>query len=719
VIDKLIDKILKKRELKKTVVYLVILFTLLFAICIGIISSVVLFNMKIDTIEHNQKLILKQIKYEINDFLNDVENISMYLKNNFKESDVFISGLIKTHKSINTIVILNDKGKVDKLYSNCKRKICGIGDYSSKNLFTKVKNNLDTYWSSVFLSTTEKTPTLTYSFKFQEKIIVIYVTLKDLSFLTHNLINNDNTNMIRLFDKNATLILNKDKPDFVKKAFNAQYTESFSKLIDVKNEYELAKFKNICFGSLDYGMYTTIEKTKWKLLIRQNYSIVQEYLFKILFILVVVIVLFTFMAVYFSSRFLNDIFISLDKFKKQTSNIANGNYNENLEKTHFSDLNELFVSFEKMRVDIKNREKNLTKSLENFKVLINSTMEGIVLHDTNICLDINDIAVKTLGFKDKKELIGQPISKFISLKYRKNLESYFKDNKKFYSLNEYEILTKNGIPRQVVGQGRTILYEGKKVRISTFLDITNIKKQEKMLFQQSKMATIGEMLINIAHQWRQPLSTIRTLSTGMKLEKELEMLDNNRLVSGLEMIGKNTEELSRTIDDFANYFIVSKNSEKFNLSEAINSTLHFIESTLIIENIIVKTQLDDSLLVEGNSNELRQALINILSNSKDALSQMNIKDKFIIIETQVVNNKIILIIKDSGLGIKDSLLSKVFEPYITTKHNSSGTGIGLYMTHQIITLHMKGTIYLENSTFNLNDKLHKGLLVRIELDKPE
>jgi len=716
VIEKFIDKILKKRDLKKSVVYLVILFTLLFAICIGIISSIVLLNMKIDTIEHNQKLILKQIKYEINDFLDDVENISVYLKNNFVKSDEFIDGIIKTHKSINTIVILNEDSSVDKIYSNSKRKICSISDYSSKKMYTKIKNENDTYWSSVFLSSVDKTPKITYSFKLKNKIVVLYISLKDLTVLTHNLINNDNSNMIRLFDKNATIILNEDKPEFVKEKYNAQHSETFTKLINKEEEYFLTKFKNICFGTLDFGMYTTIDKTQWKLVVRQNYEVVQAYLFKVLSILVVIIILFTFIAVYFTSKFLNDIFSSLDRFKTQTSNIANGNYDDHLEETHFSDLNELFISFEKMREDIKNREKKLTKSLENFKALINSTMEGIVLHDTKVCLDINDIAVKTLGFKDKKELIGQPISKFISSKYRKKLDLHFNDKKKFYSLNEYEILTKTGETRQVVGQGRTIVYQGVKVRISTFLDITNIKKQEKMLFQQSKMATIGEMLINIAHQWRQPLSTIRTLSTGMKLEKELQILDNERLVSGLEMIGKNTEELSRTIDDFANYFIVSQSEEKFNLSDNITNTLHFIESTLITENIIVKTKLDDSIIVEGNANELRQALINILSNSKDALIESNIEEKIILIETKKTKKTITLTIKDSALGMKESLLSKAFEPYVTTKHNSSGTGIGLYMTHQIITLHMKGTILLENSTFKLNNKIYKGLMVKIEFN---
>jgi len=254
----------------------------------------------------------------------------------------------------------------------------------------------------------------------------------------------------------------------------------------------------------------------------------------------------------------------------------------------------------------------------------------------------------------------------------------------------------------------------KKYKDEIKTNLKEITKQHHILAQQSKMAAIGEMIANIAHQWRQPLSMISTAATGLKLKKDFGNLDDTEFNKSLDYINNSTQYLSKTIDDFRNFFENDQEQSQFNIKSAFEDALNIINIQMKDKDIHIIKDLDD-LEFFGKKSELVQVLINILNNSKDELLKIENSDKFIFIESKKHNDEIILKIKDNAGGIKEEVLEHVFEPYFTTKHKSSGTGIGLYMVQEIITKHMDGDITMQNCQIKYNDRNYKGAETIIKL----
>ena len=237
---------------------------------------------------------------------------------------------------------------------------------------------------------------------------------------------------------------------------------------------------------------------------------------------------------------------------------------------------------------------------------------------------------------------------------------------------------------------------------------TNRQKDE-IMFQQSKMAAMGEMLENIAHQWRQPLSAISMQASGLQLNITFDKnIDKDTINEKLNNIIKSTQFLSQTIDDFRDFFKVDKEKEIFELKTALERTLKIVESKFKNRNIEVELDVT-SVDVVGFENEFIQALMNILNNAKDVLENMD-KDELRVIKISIhkQNNQALIKIQDNGGGIPEDILTKVFEPYFTTKHQSQGTGIGLYMTQQIIVSHLGGSIDVENMPIEYKGKNYLG-----------
>lgn len=238
-------------------------------------------------------------------------------------------------------------------------------------------------------------------------------------------------------------------------------------------------------------------------------------------------------------------------------------------------------------------------------------------------------------------------------------------------------------------------------------------KQQHILSQQSKMAAMGEMIGNIAHQWRQPLSVITTVASGMKLQKEFNTLDDKTFNDSIDNITNSAQYLSKTIDDFRNFFRTDKNESIFSINECLDKVIKLTAAQFKNNEIIFIKNLKDFNIL-GLENEFIQALINILNNAKDALLE---KDgiRVIIISTYDENHKAFIKIEDNAGGIDEKIIDKIFEPYFTTKHQSKGTGIGLYMTEKIITKHMNGAIEIKNSEITYKEITYKGTEVLIEL----
>ncbi len=241
-------------------------------------------------------------------------------------------------------------------------------------------------------------------------------------------------------------------------------------------------------------------------------------------------------------------------------------------------------------------------------------------------------------------------------------------------------------------------------------------EKDRILFSQSKMASMGEMIGNIAHQWRQPLSIISTAASGIQLKIELNMFNKKETLKALESLITASQYLSHTIDDFQNYLKPVSKKEKFNLKDTINKVLEMFGNSFTNNDIEFNIDMEESILT-GNENELLQVIINILNNSKDALKETKGQRRLIFIELKNTNNHILLSVKDNAGGIKENVLPKVFDAYFTTKHQSQGTGIGLYMSFQIINNSFNGVIKVQNKSYTYENELYKGAEFIITIPK--
>lgn len=251
------------------------------------------------------------------------------------------------------------------------------------------------------------------------------------------------------------------------------------------------------------------------------------------------------------------------------------------------------------------------------------------------------------------------------------------------------------------------------IRIKRILEKS--QQKDRILAQQQKMVSMGQMIENIAHQWRQPLSVISTNASAIKLKKEMNLLKDDELIKTVEQIVNTSKYLSQTIDDFRYFFRPQKDKEIFSLASCIKKCLDLINENFVQNNIKIIYKLED-INVLGYETELIQVLINILNNSKDAFVQNNIDKKLIFITLKEINKKVHIEIYDNALGVSQIILDKVFEPYFTTKYKSSGTGIGLYMSKEIVTRHMDGDIFMDNYEFIYENEKYKGAKLSIVLN---
>ena len=213
-----------------------------------------------------------------------------------------------------------------------------------------------------------------------------------------------------------------------------------------------------------------------------------------------------------------------------------------------------------------------------------------------------------------------------------------------------------------------------------------------------KMALLGDMIANISHQWRQPLSVITSSASAMLLHRDLKILDDNTFEKFANNIISQGQFLAQTIDTFRSYIKKDNTIVKTIIQDEIKITLKILES-VFAQNYIKVT---NNTLKKDNTNiniikgEFSQVLINIITNAKDIFISNNIKNKEIIIDLKQENNKCIVCIEDNAGGINEDIIDKIFQEDFTTKDND-GTGIGLSMSYDIVTEHLNGDLYVKNT----------------------
>lgn len=231
------------------------------------------------------------------------------------------------------------------------------------------------------------------------------------------------------------------------------------------------------------------------------------------------------------------------------------------------------------------------------------------------------------------------------------------------------------------------------------------REKDAILIQQSRLAALGEMIGNIAHQWRQPLNAIAIEIQDLDLSCQLGELSDKEVSTSTQEIMKHILHLSQTIDDFRDLIRADKSYAPFLVSDVIFKILDLMSSTFKASSIKIITHIDESIVANhGSAQGFNQAVINLLSNAKDILVQNNSENEreIILSLSRILNgkhSKISLSIEDNGGGIESDIVTKIFDPYFTTKHQSQGTGLGLYISKNIIEQEMLGTLHVVNTQY--------------------
>nr|WP_321266630.1 sensor histidine kinase [uncultured Sulfurimonas sp.] len=230
--------------------------------------------------------------------------------------------------------------------------------------------------------------------------------------------------------------------------------------------------------------------------------------------------------------------------------------------------------------------------------------------------------------------------------------------------------------------------------------VSKILKQERekdeILISQSRLASMGEMIEQIAHQWRQPLNELGLLNQDLYFKKKLGNLTDDDFDKIHDNIDSNIQYMSNTIDDFRNYYKSDKEKETFALDESITDILSIVGTTLEYAKIKVVLKLEENIYIDSLKHELQQVFLIIINNAKDALIINEIEDKKIVLEVFCDNEFAYVNIVDNAGGVAENIKNKIFDPYFSTKFKSQGTGIGLYMAKIIIEKNMQGNLNVFN-----------------------
>lgn len=318
---------------------------------------------------------------------------------------------------------------------------------------------------------------------------------------------------------------------------------------------------------------------------------------------------------------------------------------------------------------------------------------------------ILDKALDSINDNQKHDFFN----KWVYLKYENNLDR--------------ELLIKISILLLIIFIIFAIIYRyfllkkiNKNLEDKIAFEIKQNEEKNRILMHQSKMAAMGEMLENIAHQWRQPLSTISVCTSGMELKKSLSKLDDKEFFDSINHIKSSVSYLSNTIDDFRNFLDQNKFISSVETNNLLKKVLDILNPSFANHNINVIKNIDEFEFI-SIENELIQVLMNILTNAKDALKELdNQKSRYIFIDIKKESDiNLNIDIYDNGLGVNGEIIDRIFEPYFTTKHKSKGTGIGLYMSKLLVETHLKGKISVKNYKFIYKENELLGAKFRIIL----
>ena len=243
-------------------------------------------------------------------------------------------------------------------------------------------------------------------------------------------------------------------------------------------------------------------------------------------------------------------------------------------------------------------------------------------------------------------------------------------------------------------------------------EVEKNRQKDKIMYQHSRLASMGEMVGNIAHQWRQPLNSLSLIIQSFEIKNLKGQLTDEFIQKQVQEGMRISNMMSKTIDDFRDFFNPNKSKEYFDLKTTIYETISFAQE----KDIDITLNCKDGINIFGFKNEFSQVILNLLNNSVDQFNKISGKyDKKILIDVKSKDDKQIITFIDNAGGIKEDIIDKIFDPYFTTKHQATGTGIGLFMSKQIIQKQMKGDITASNIMQNFDHNSYKCAKFTIEL----
>ena len=370
---------------------------------------------------------------------------------------------------------------------------------------------------------------------------------------------------------------------------------------------------------------------------------------------------------------------------------------------------------------LRENETALNEANETFELFMNHTQTDVFITEDEVIVYANTNANDFFGDKNivgltLKELLPEAEVTKINYALDKSLEVgkfdtfFFTKNYKGEEKIYHQLFFAMDMKRKKVG---LISIDVTKEKLQE----NELHKQEEIMIAQSRHAAMGEMISMIAHQWRQPISVIAMDANNILADIELDILEKEELLETSKDIISQTQELSKTIDDFREFFKPDKTVEDVSLRSIVDDAMSIVGKSLENNGVEVVIKLDEKIHLTTFSREVMQVLINILKNAKEAFLDVDQESQLINIESSLVGGNVRLTLCDNAGGIDLDFIDKIFNPYFTTKSEKNGTGLGLYMSKTIIEKHLHGSISVSNQ--NGGSCFTIVLPLRLEIDEVE
>lgn len=505
-------------------------------------------------------------------------------------------------------------------------------------------------------------------------------------------------------------IADENRVSYLKRVRSKSISEDIDEKIFLRNDKFIDIAQVVHQGKSHIGMVEIrIDQS------RLNHNIRRTFLESSVFTVLAIVVAWVF--AYFIS---NQLVLRLLTLASVMKNVREGNRNITANENELKEIADLALEFNLMLRALNESEASVQKSKERLELAFEGSGDG--LWDWNIKEDIlyfSPTWKKMIGYEDseisnlfsnwEKNVHPDDLTQAL-----KDIEDHLEGKTPLYR-NVHRLRHKEGYWVWNLARGKA-LYDknGTAVRmVGTHTDISNQKKleqelkdQEELIIAQSRHVAMGEMIGMIAHQWRQPITVIAMDANNMLLDIELDEVNLDKFKSEANSILHQTQYLSKTIDDFRNFFRPNKEKEIIKLSDIFKEAQMIMGKSLESSMITLNMNIKEDIVVQTYTRELMQVVINILKNAKEALLENKHDDRTINVDIFRKQEKAIIMICDNGGGIPDEIMSHIFEPYFSTKDQQTGTGLGLHMSKTIIEKHLHGMIIATNvgqgACFELN-----------------